>query len=90
MLKTKLGVLREADLKALRHYYESQLEVYYRHLAEKEGIILATREKLHGELMKKAEMRKQTQIDSAEHKVRVGELTNRLNLLEKEVSSGER
>jgi hypothetical protein len=58
LLKTKLAVLRETDLKGLRGYYENQLKVVNEALQEKDNIILSNRSKFQEELRKKDELRK--------------------------------
>jgi hypothetical protein len=47
VLKTKLAVLREADLNGFKNYYDNQLKALSDRVAEKESIIAATRDKLH-------------------------------------------
>lgn len=73
-MKIKFAELREADIRALKQFYEHEMEVLNQDLFEKTNLANKNRALLHEELHTKNQMRKNFDIEILKLNSRIGEL----------------
>ena len=87
MLKSKLAMLREADLSGLKQLYENQLKGLSDKLVEKDEMIATARDKLHEQLRRKSELRKQHELEYNKQRQKIKQLTSKINDLQMELGA---